>query len=67
MTERLNRFFISAWTRLHDEEEGQALTEYALVLALIVVGAVAILGTIGTSVLGKLTDVAQGLGATVTP
>jgi pilus assembly protein Flp/PilA len=35
---------------LRDEEEGQAMVEYALILALVSVAAVAILSTLGNSV-----------------
>ncbi len=35
---------------LRDEESGQAMVEYALILALVSVAAVAILSTLGTSV-----------------
>ena len=39
-----------ALTALRDREEGQAMVEYALILALVSVAAVAILSTLGTSV-----------------
>jgi len=35
---------------LRDREEGQALVEYALILALVSVAAVAVLSTLGTKV-----------------
>ena len=38
---------IRAFSALRSDEEGQAMVEYALILALVVVGSVAILGTIG--------------------
>ncbi len=38
---------IRALTALRSDEEGQAMVEYALILALVVVGSVGILGTIG--------------------
>jgi pilus assembly protein Flp/PilA len=37
-------------TALRDGEEGQAMVEYALILALVSVAAVAILSTLGNSV-----------------
>ena len=37
-------------TALRDREEGQAMVEYALILALVSVAAVAILSTLGSSV-----------------
>jgi pilus assembly protein Flp/PilA len=39
-----------ALTSLRDEEAGQAMVEYALILALVSVAAVGILSTLGTSV-----------------
>jgi pilus assembly protein Flp/PilA len=39
-----------ALTALRDGEEGQAMVEYALILALVSVAAVAILSTLGGSV-----------------
>jgi len=39
-----------ALTALSDREEGQAMVEYALILALVSVAAVAILSTLGNSV-----------------
>jgi Flp pilus assembly pilin Flp len=39
-----------AFTDLRDEEAGQAMVEYALILALVSVAAVGILSTLGTSV-----------------
>ena len=39
-----------ALTSLRDSEEGQAMVEYALILALVSVAAVAILQTLGGSV-----------------
>jgi Flp pilus assembly pilin Flp len=38
---------IRAFSALHSDEDGQAMVEYALILALVVVGSVGILGTIG--------------------
>ena len=43
------RFYLAA-TALRDREEGQALVEYALLLALIAVVSIGILTTLGTSV-----------------
>jgi Flp pilus assembly pilin Flp len=42
-------------------EEGQALVEYALILGLVSVVAITILQTLGTNVVGRLTDVANAL------
>ena len=53
------------WQSLRDREEGQALVEYALILALVSVVAIAALTAIGTSVVAKLTEVVTSLGGTV--
>jgi pilus assembly protein Flp/PilA len=42
-------------------EEGQALAEYGLLLALIAVVCIAVLGTIGLAIAGKLGQVATAL------
>ena len=42
---------------LHDEEEGQALVEYALILFLVAIAAVAVLTLIGGSVSSILSQV----------
>jgi pilus assembly protein Flp/PilA len=39
-----------AYKALREDESGQAMVEYALILALVSVAAVAILSTLGTSV-----------------
>ncbi len=44
-----------------DREEGQALTEYGLILALIAIGAIVALGVIGAAVAGVLEDIGQAL------
>ena len=51
-----------AVARLFDEEEGQGLTEYALILALIAIVAIAALTLLG----GKVTDALSTVGASVT-
>jgi Flp pilus assembly pilin Flp len=42
-------------------EEGQALVEYALILSLVVVGAVVILGILGGKISGLFTTVSNDL------
>ncbi len=52
-------------TRLWKEEEGQDLTEYALLLVLIALSAVAIMGTLGNAINNVFSDGASTLtGAT---
>ena len=46
---------------LRDREEGQTLTEYALILALVSVVAVAALQALGTGILNTLTGIAGSL------
>jgi pilus assembly protein Flp/PilA len=44
-----------------DENEGQGMVEYALILALISVVAIALLTTIGQGIVSKLTEVNTAL------
>jgi len=53
--------FQIALARLFDEEEGQGLTEYALILALIAVIAIAALTLLGGKVTSVLSTVANSL------
>ncbi|HXV03857.1 MAG TPA: Flp family type IVb pilin [Gaiellaceae bacterium] len=48
---------------MRDREEGQALVEYALILALIAVVSMAALGALGTSVSTQLQGIADAIGA----
>jgi len=47
---------------LPEKAEGQSLVEWALILALVSVVAIAILATIGDNIVAVLTDVANALG-----
>jgi pilus assembly protein Flp/PilA len=51
----------SAIFAARDREEGQALVEYALILALVSVVSIAILTTLGTNITARLTSVANAL------
>jgi len=53
--------FATAYAGLSDREEGQALVEYALILALISVVAIALLAGIGNGVVTKLTQVRDAI------
>ena len=44
-----------------DEEEGQGLVEYALILVLISIAAIAIMTTVGSSVVDVFTTIAGAL------
>jgi Flp pilus assembly pilin Flp len=58
----LNRLMRSLVSRVQiQREEGQALVEYTLILALISVVAIAVLTTIGTDIVSTLTEVATKL------
>jgi pilus assembly protein Flp/PilA len=48
-------------TALRDGEEGQAMVEYALILALVSVAAVGILSVLGTSVSSIFNEINQDL------
>jgi pilus assembly protein Flp/PilA len=48
-----------AWKELRDDQSGQAMVEYALILALVSVAAIAILNTLGgsvSSIFNKIND-----------
>jgi pilus assembly protein Flp/PilA len=51
--------YLKAWFDLHvaTEEEGQGLVEYALILVLIAVAAIAIMTTLGGSVSDVFTNI----------
>jgi pilus assembly protein Flp/PilA len=48
--------------RLVQEEEGQGLVEYALILGLIVVGAIAFMGPIGDQIVAWFTEITTAMG-----
>lgn len=60
MTRLLVRVQLAIY-RVFDEEDGQGLTEYALILALIAVVAIAALNFLGSGVKKELTSVASSL------
>ena len=53
--------FQLALARAFDEEEGQGLTEYALILALIAIIAIAALSFLGGKVTSELSTVGNGI------
>ncbi len=53
-----NRIFTAVWSKLQ-REEGQATAEYALILGLVVVGAIALYVTLGESIQTILTNVTE--------
>jgi pilus assembly protein Flp/PilA len=52
--------------RLWQEEEGQDLTEYALLLVLIALAAVAVMGTLGNTINNVFSGAASTLGSAST-
>jgi pilus assembly protein Flp/PilA len=60
----MKSFFIS-WRARLDREEGQALVEYALILGLISVVAIALLSAIGTDITNILSKVSTALQSAV--
>jgi Flp pilus assembly pilin Flp len=48
--------------KLMKDETGGEVLEYALIAGLIVVAAIAVIGTVGTKVLARWTSVSNGLG-----
>jgi len=48
-------------TKLLKDEQGGEVLEYALIAGLIVVAAIAVIGTVGTKVLARWTSVSDGL------
>lgn len=61
VTSRISDVLLRLIVRYKDEE-GQALAEYALILGLIAVVAIAALTLLGTAITGKLTGVSDALG-----
>jgi pilus assembly protein Flp/PilA len=57
----LKLYVMNLMMGLRSDEEGQALVEYALILALVSVVAIAILTTLGVNIVTKLTAVANAL------
>ena len=45
----------SLWVRLAQDERGGEVLEYALIAGLIIVAAIAVIGTVGTKVLARWT------------
>lgn len=52
---------------LMKDEQGQAMTEYGLIIALVAVVVIGALTLVGTTVSGKFTAITNGLTGTTTP
>jgi Flp pilus assembly pilin Flp len=62
MFNELNRLVLSLFTRVQiKRDEGQALVEYTLILALVSIVAIAVLTNIGTSIVNKLGEVEKAI------
>jgi Flp pilus assembly pilin Flp len=62
MWTELNRFMLSLCARTRiTRDEGQALVEYTLILALVSIVAVAVLTNIGTAIVTKLGEVEKAI------
>ena len=62
MWTELNRFVLSLYTRAQiKKDEGQALVEYTLILALVSIVAITVLTGIGTAIVKKLETVQAAL------
>jgi Flp pilus assembly pilin Flp len=62
MWTELNQFVLSLITRVQiKRDEGQALVEYTLILALVSIVAIAVLTNIGKSIVTKLGEVEKAL------
>jgi Flp pilus assembly pilin Flp len=69
-----SRMYSITWQRLSTAvghrgaaEEGQALIEYALILALVALATIGVLQVLGTNVAGLLTRVSTGLSTVSNP
>ncbi len=58
---------LSMVKRLWSEERGQGMTEYGLILALLVIGVIAVMATLGPKIAQKFTDVQTELDKAPTP
>ena len=58
----------NAWARFRDEERGQGLVEYALIIALVALVVIAILAVLGGQIKGVFTRASSELSkAPITP
>ena len=51
--------------RWHQDESGQALTEYALILAVIAIAVVAVMGLLGDQITAVFNDTITSLGGEI--
>lgn len=61
MFDKIMAFALGALASVREREEGQALVEYALILALVSVVAIATLQALGTGITGQLQQVVTAL------
>jgi pilus assembly protein Flp/PilA len=60
---KLSAYITNALYQLREEEEGQTLVEYALIIALVSVGLVAALTALNGSIAGVFTTIGDALAA----
>jgi Flp pilus assembly pilin Flp len=65
MVDRLNTLVLRAFTSLR-RDDGQAVAEYALILAVIAVGVIGTLVALKLGITGKLNDTASKIATTPT-
>jgi pilus assembly protein Flp/PilA len=61
MFEMIMAYARAAFASVHGDEEGQALVEYALILALVSIASILVLTTLGTQIGTTLTTVTNAL------
>jgi Flp pilus assembly pilin Flp len=62
MWTKLNQGILALWTRAQiEKEDGQALVEYTLILALVSIVALTVLTNIGTAIVKDLGEVEKAL------
>lgn len=66
MWNELNRLVVSLYTRAQlGKEDGQALVEYTLILALVSIAAITALGLLGTDIKGALETIGSEIAGAV--
>ena len=64
---RLAAWLAARWQEIREERDGQALVEYALILALVAIAAIAALHFLGSAATSSLNSVSQNLTNAANP